>query len=487
MIKTQTPIKFLKKPGVILGLVLAAFFLKELFIADVFPMFTGQDEARHYNTVQYLAEPEEKTWEMTEQTDGMQDKDRLDTYRFSDEIRRTAAAAGLNENREHSYSLMPFEADSFQGKNEAEINSRPWPAINRLKPPDVVGGGTLYHKLASLVERMFSQEGIFTRFFSVRAFSIFLGVLALFFFYLIFKNSGFSEKTSLVLTAIVSFQPRFSIYYTFVNYDALLILAFAGFTAAGIFILKKGPDWKNILLLVASAAVGYLDKGTGIVLVATAFFLAAYLAWEVFARKFPNKKYFLPFFAALAGVLVLIIFGKYLPVGYNNGVWGNIVSLWKYFFETLTPGKLALSARTYWGTLSWVDSWLLGKTVDIIRAVELVSVVGIVWYLVSRKIPDYLPKKKFVFFMLGMVLALQLGIRLADWFYFATSGTTPLGAPGRYFIPNIASHMALTALGIGMLVRKKEYFDKALVLSLVLMFGFAAYLIFDVVIFRYYL
>ena len=64
--KNIKDLTFYKNPTFVLILILGVFFLKGVFLATIFPIFGGQDESRHYNTIQYLAEPAEKTWEHTQ-------------------------------------------------------------------------------------------------------------------------------------------------------------------------------------------------------------------------------------------------------------------------------------------------------------------------------------------------------------------------------------------------------------------------------------
>jgi len=480
--------KLRKKPIILLIVLLGVFFLKEVFLADLFPMFTGQDEARHYNTIQYLAYPRLPQKAMSAPIE-KQDKDRLETYNFSQEIKNTIVAEGLDANRENSFSQMDFAPDSFSGKNEAAIDANKWMPVNATYPPDIASGGrSLYHKLASFIEKFLAGKSILVRFYAARLFSILLGTLAILFFYFTLKNFGFSEKAVLAITAIAAFQPRFSIYYTSVNYDALLILAFAAFAWAGSLILKKGANWKNLLALAAAAAIGYLAKATGIILIAALIFLIAFLFWQKFGRIISGRKNkFLPLAVfAIAVFVILFFFGNYLP--FEHMSFGKAFSsLGEYLGKSLTPGRLSLTARTYWGALGWTDSAILDKVVGIIRLIELASLAGLVWFLFSKKIPEYLPEKKYVWFAIFMIAALQLGIRVADWKVFSESGSLVLGTPGRYFIPNLALHIALVFTGLGMLMRKKEWLENSLALGAVLMFSFTAYLIFDVIIFRFYL
>ncbi len=478
--------KVRQNPTILLALILGAFFLKEVFLADLFPMFTGQDEARHYNSIQYLAEPRPRTWEMTAATDSDQDKDKLETYRFSTEIKQTIVAAGLNANRENSFDKMSFAPNSFSGVNENEINQNLWPKINQVSPPDAVSG-SIYHKLGSFIEKAFSGQSILVRFYLARLFSILLGTLALFFFYLTIKNCDFSNKATLALTAILSFQPRFSIYYTSVNYDALLILAFAIFIWSGTLLLKNGASWKNISLLAASAYLGYSTKATGIILIAVFIFILAWLVWKKLSSLGKNYRYAPFIIFVLAGVIILSVFSKYLPIRNGQSLGEITSSMGQYFSKSLTPGKLSLTSRTYWGSLGWTDSSILDNIVNFINILELLAIGGLVWFFFSKNPPDFLPKKKYIWLALIVFLAMQLGIRTADWEMFFNYGKIILGTPGRYFLPVLVSHIILIFTGLGMLTRKKEHFENLLTLSAVLMFSFMAYLIYDVIIFRFYL
>lgn len=486
MTKIQSLSNFCKNPKFILILLLAVFFLKGVFLATLHPIFDGQDEARHYTNVQYLAEPKEKTWEANKRPQ-KRDEDDFETYGFSEEIKKTATVANINILRSSSYNTIHF-SNAYEGKNEAQINSKPWKPYNYSSRPEIAGGAKLYHRLASFIEKIFSNQSILVRFFLIRIFSVLLGTLAVFLAYLIIKNIGFSKNHTLLLTAIIAFQPKFSDYFTNINYDVLLISMFFLFTLGGILALKNGLNWKNLLLMITSAWIAYSAKGTGIILFAI---LALFLLY-IFRGKIKNKNtnFLRPFyiFSIIAIAALSLYFQKYLPL--EDGFLTALVSLGEYLDESLTMGRFALSARTYWGTLSWVNSWSLANAIDIIRIVETLSITGLIFYFVSKKRPDWLPEKKYVVFLIAMIVSLQLGIRTFDWTVFSETGSLNLGTPGRYFLPNLASHIILVFTGLGMFLNafgQKKYFKAVLSSALVLMFSLSLYLIFDIIIYRFYL
>ena len=482
---------FCQKPPFLLGLILVAFFLKGLLLVSAFPIFGGQDESRHYNTIQYLSEPKEKTWNMEVQTEEQkkaQNKDDLGTYRYSQEIQNTATATDTDALRGDIFNTIVFGENS-QGPNEAEIDAHSWKPYNFISPPDAVSGTVLYHSLGSLIEKAFAAESILVRFYLIRIFSVLLGTFVILLSYLIAKNVGFSQKHSLLFTAIISFQPKFAFYYSNINYDVLLILMFALFTYAGVLALKNGPNWKNMALLIFSIFVAQATKPTGLILLIVFIFLLAYLFYKKFEARVKNK---ISPYSILAITFSVVIAFAIITLSLDLANLGKITtSIGNYLAKSLTLGRIALSARTYWGTLSWTNSFFMDYIINFIWLVEFSSLIGLGFFFFGKnEKPQFLPEKKYLVFLIGMIVALQLGIRVADWSIFQELGKLEIGAPGRYFLPNLTAHIILVFSGLGMLfyrLKKEHYFEKSLLLGAILMLAFSLYLIFDVVIFRFYL
>lgn len=488
MYKFQNILEFCKKSEFILGLILVGFFLKGLLLVCAFPIFGGQDESRHYNTIQYLSEPKEKSWTMQKQ-ENEQAKDRLDTYHYSQEIQKTAIATDTDILRGENFNTIDFSSN-YIGKNETEINQRQWKPYNFINPPDVVSNATLYHSLGTFIEKAVAGKSILVRFYLIRIFSVFLGTLVVLCAYLIAKNSGFSKRHSLILTAIISFQPKFSFYYSNINYDVLLILMFTLFTFFGILALKNGLNWKNLLLLIFSLFIAIKTKQTGMILLVPFIFLLTYFFYLKFKSKFKQHKKLLSLSIFICFFIVTILVFKVLSIDPAN-LGTTFFSINNYLSKTLTLGRFGLSARTYWGTLSWVNSWFMDYIINFIWLVEFFALIGLGFFFFGKyEKPKFLPEKKYLVFLLGMLIILQLGIRAADWKLFSYSEKIEIGTPGRYFLPNLTAHILLLFSGLGMFLarfKKERYFEKILRLGMILMFSFTLYLIFDVVLFRFYL
>ncbi|MDQ1284544.1 MAG: 2 protein [Patescibacteria group bacterium] len=486
MRKLQSVADFLKKPKAILAIILLAFFLKGVFVAAVFPIFTGQDEARHYSSLQYLAEPFKKNWKLTERK-AKNNRDTIADYNFSEEIINTGLATDFDTVRHKSYNTADF-SQGFDGKNEAEINSGKWQPFNFFSSPDTAGR-SLYHTLGSKIEKSFASSSILVRFFLARIFSVFLGTLAVLFAYLIAKNIGFKEKYSLTLTAIVSFQPKLAMYSANINYDTLLIPLFFLFTFGAVLSFKNGLNWKNAAIMLFSIAAGIPTKGTAIVLLAVFIILVAYHLYEKMTDKKNVWKYFLLFSAGTA-VLLIAANTKVNLVGlmpYKESLANTFALLLKYINKSLTLGQFGLSSRTYWGALDWNSGNITTNIIDFVWIIQTFSIAGLAIFFFSKKKFDFLPEKKYVVFLISMLATLQLGIRIFDWKVYMESGSLDLGTPGRYFLPNLAAHIILVFIGLGALLKKEKYFEYCILAGMILMFAFSTYLIFNVVIPRFYL
>lgn len=481
MLKFQS-LTFWKKPFFILLLILSAFFLKGVFLAALTPIFVGQDESRHYSSIQYLAEPRPITWPLIEreETEGG-----VQNYNYSQEVKKTFEAINFEKSNEAIYSTFNF-IQGYEGKNETLVNNNDWHKYNEYTKPNTAGN-SFYHRLVSnLIERPFGEQNLPVRYFLSRIFSVLLGTIVILSAYLIAKNIGFSAKNSLLLTAIVAFQPRFSIYYAGINYDALLILTFALFTLGGVLALKQELNWKNFSLMAISIYIGTLAKPTAYILLAPFSLLIAFFCYEKIKNKNRYVKY-ASFLLLVCMATVLFIFIKNRFVGNVHGFGNTMISITNYLSESLTMGRFALSSRTYWGALTWTNSWFMNNLTIFIWFFQSIAATGIAWFLFSKKKPEFLPEKKYAIFLLVMIVFLQLGIRAADWSIFKDSGKLYLGTPGRYFLPNLTAHIILVFTGLGMLLQKNKYFERSLIVGLILMMSFMFYIVFNMIIFRYYL
>ena len=494
-------ISILTSSPFLLSLILIAFFSKGVFLTTLQPIFTGQDEARHYNSIQFFAEPaisspQKIVLPVTEE----QNKEDLSTYRFSEEIRETAAATDNQLLRSEIFNTTRF-SDTVIGREESTINSKPWSQLNYLNLetgyfPDAVRSTVLYHKLTTWIESYFSEESILVRFHLIRLFSVLLGTIAVFLAYLTARTIGFSSTISLIITAIIAFQPRFSIYLSQINYDALLIPLFFLFTYTGARTIRDGFTFINILLLVGTLIPALFTKATGYLLIPLTLFLLISQIWQKF-RNIENKRsryiIAITLFALFASSFSFLYFHFF---GTETSLLQKLSTLPAYLSKTISFKNILWPSESYWGMIGWTDSWFIYVTPTIIFLVETIAATGLGLLFFSKKMkgfsyPSFLPTKIYVYFLIALVIILQLGVRFADWNTYIRIGnmSMSLGTPGRYFIPTLLAHILLISTGLGAFFsyfKKENMFRLILTLFLIFMISLNLHIIFNTILLRYY-
>lgn len=484
MTETQLD-KIIKKPAFFLGIILLAFLARETFLVTLSPLFTGQDEARHYNTIQWLAEGRPETCERIA-TDEEQNKKDLSTYRFSREIRETSVAADLGIWREENYRKPEFSAGSI-GSNESNIKENNWTRTMTACPPDIAANAqhfSLFHWLGSLIEKTWEEADILTRFYLIRLMGILLGVLTVALAYFASLEAGLSSRASLLITLIISLHPKLSIYTTNINYDTILIPCFALFTFAGLRLLKQGIAPGSILLLILALTGAALTKGTGLILLGGLAFL---LMWFTFYyqqnwwKKLTRIQWFI-------GIILIIGAASALIAIYSLfSLFPNLhpASLLEYL-EKSVP-KIPSSSKNFWGTISWTTTNHSHWFVWIIWVIEAIALFGLFRFFREKSPSIYLPTKATVLFLLTLFFSLQFGIRLHDWHVFQETGALALGTPGRYFLPTLLPQLLLMAIGIGTLLKRSLFLERSLLLFAALILAFHLYTTWLIIIPRFYL
>ena len=483
-----------------------AFLFRGIFLVAIFPIFRGQDEARHYNTIQYLASNKKQDCLegiKKENLSKQQNKQDLSTYRYSDEIRKTALVSQNKQIRGNYYDKIIF-TNSLDGLGEEKFKQQHHSKVQHICPPDIATSMFnkdslgIYHKFLKYLESALTNQNIFVRYNILRIISVLMGVLFLYLAYQTFLAVGLSKKQSLILTTVISFQPKLAIYFTNINYDIFLIPIWTGFVLLSVRILKSGWSiWRGLGLLTLFV-LGVKTKPTAVALLGLVIYLIIYSLWRSRKRIKHSK--------LLLGVAVAVsILGVYF-VSRRVDVLTLFATDSFGLYLTKSFSKIYGSSRDYWGVLGWQANNLTLVYVKIIWFIEWVAWLGLAIFAICpwlaeawslQACRDRVSAKvfaKYFWFMLASIVALQVGIRVADWKVFAESGSLVLGTPGRYWLPNIVPHFVLLTMGLKVITGffrskrlQKKYFESSLLVLLVIMILYWSYEVFDVIIPRFYL
>lgn len=478
--------QFIKKENLLLLFILTAFFIKGLFFVAILPIFKAPDELIHYATVKYRSQPEENQWTKIVKRD---ENGNMLQRHYSEEI-----SATLNLMRTPAGTDLNIPPPGTMGLHEPEILEQKWNKNFATYPPMVTDYPPLYYDYsASLVEKSLINHNIFVRFFSVRIFSVLLGVLILVLSYLILNKLGFQKKHSLLMTAIISFQPMFSATSAIINPDIMLILTMTAFIYGGVSLLKDGFNFSNLIIIFLSSAGGILTKGPGIVLASIAAPLVAYALYEKFKTKLPAK--FFPF-VFLSIFIISILAYSLIPQGYVQKItrFGEasqfdspLASLSKYLDVTLTENRFMITSVSYWGNFGSLEAEIPESIIKTIWFLTFLAVIGLLRLAFSKDYPDFLPKIKFLIFFLFIIFMLQIAIRFYDWRVFDLNDKILISTPGRYFLPYVSAHLILLLVGLGSLLKTARNFEIFLKASLVAMVLLCLYSMFLVIIPHFYL
>lgn len=539
MSKFQSIANFCKKPQVLLSLILLVFIFKGLVFVAIVPMHQGPDEYIHYATVQYLAEPKEKTWPIIERKRVTGDTKDIPNFNYTQEIRKFAELTQSKEFSGHPQNTQNLNPEAVQSV-ETEMRSGIYLPYMDFSPSHTTNKKTLLaHYLGSLVERALAKESVFERYFAVRILAIFYGLITIVCAYFIALWSGFKKNHALLLAGIVSFQPQFSATTAIINYDPLLIAAFSIFLLGATSVLKHGLRRINAIGMIAATIIALYTKGIGVILI---FLTAGVIFWGLRERfDFIKKIKFWKLILAIIAIFSAVFFlapKRYTSIITKIPLESRGKTLYKSLSSylnsyTLNKNRYQRTSVTYWGTFGWLDTTIHGNAAKRIRQIEYISLVGLAaLFLISVKdsrilrktraglnrlaklkffasLPSrktfakispvfqyireclfvkktFLPENKFLIFFAISIFILQFSIRFFDWhgIYFNGKGVE---TPGRYFLPNLIPHMLLVTTGLGMFVKSSRAFGLILRSIFALMILFSLYAIFLIIIPRYYL
>lgn len=476
----------------LLGLIFVLFVIKGLFLSLLMPLFQNPDEQTHYGRVQYWAEPRLKTWKIhtLQQSDFSFNPKDIRTSNLPEETTQSAYLLQFDELVFERQNIQNFQDNS----HEETIQENNWKRyVDTIPSTAVSGTKSLYYLFASWLEQLFSSESIFVRVLAIRLLSVVFGALTVFLAYLSARKIGFSQSICLLFTALIAFQPMFSITAAQVNIDIALIFSFSLFLYAGVSLLRQGFSWFPFSLLILSIILGIASKGPGIVLAIISIPLLMTLGYRYFH---PDKRRFY-WGVFLTGSLLTVSAFLLVPATYLASITNltasskfdsPLHSIGTYLEKTFDVGPLRNSAGSYWGNFGWLDTPISGWMLSLIIYICIIGLVGAIWYLFSkREQPAFLPERQYIVFFLGTMLALQLAIRFYDWRIFDATGQIVIGQPGRYFLPNLIAFLTVVVSGLGFLVRKKHRFTllmQVLALSMILL---QLHAIVNVILPRYYL
>jgi 4-amino-4-deoxy-L-arabinose transferase-like glycosyltransferase len=462
-----------------------------IFFSILLPLYQGPDEQVHYATIQYRAEPKEKTWPIENITNHHADGNDISTFHFSEEVIQLGKLSNFDDIKWQGANTSHFTTGTL-GPLEADLRTNTYKHLIDVYPQNTSSNASFYYWISSSLEQFFYTSNVIERFFVLRLFSFFLYLGTLFIIYRIAKKVFDTYLHQILFTLLVGLQPMLLATGTIVNIDIALIFGTTLFFWSTLRLIEK-PSPSNHLLTLISLAIAFLGKAPGIAFVPVVIAIYLYLLQGKYQFSFKKIVYFGFYFGALLLILFLslapdTLLTTFLNLGGNSKFASPLQSILTYLDKTLGVDALLRTHASYWGNFGWLDTKINDAFLTFLWILEVLAWFGAILFLLSKKTLLYLPNKSVVILSISLLLFLQLAIRFYDWRIFDTVGKIVIGAPGRYFLPTIVPYFLLLVTGFGFLFTKnKSQFTlllKTLSLGMLLL---SMYAVFNVIIPRYYL
>lgn len=462
-----------------------------IFFSISLPPYQGPDEQVHYATIQYHAEPKEKTWSIENTIDYHVDGNDISTFHFSEEVIQLGKLSYLDEIKWQGFNAPHFTGGTI-GPLEADLRTNTYKRFIDTYPKNTSSNTSFYYWVSSSLEQYLYTSSILERFFALRLFSVLLYLGTILTVYALAKKVFDAHLNQILFTLFIGLQPMLLATGAIVNIDIALIFGSTLFFWCAIRLIEK-PSYPNHLLILISLAAAFFGKAPGIAFVPVVIGIYLYLLQKKYQLSYKKIIRFGFYFGALFAILFLFFasdtfLATFLNLGNNSKFSSPLQSILTYLDKTLGSDALLRTHTSYWGNFGWLDTKINDTLLTFLWILEALAWLGAILFLLSKKTVSHLPKKIFVLLGISMLFFLQFAIRFYDWRVFDTVGKIIIGTPGRYFLPTIAPYLLVLVTGLGFLFTKnKAQFTtllKALSLGMLLL---CLYCILNAIIPRYYL
>lgn len=409
------------------------------------PLWHTPDEQAHFGHVAYLAEggqlPMGRTKDLTEEI---------------------AVSEQLLETYRNKYGNTPFTfhpeyrleyTDNLTGKFETQIKNLPLVSRKNFTDAESAYYPHFYYRVSGFIYRLFYQQDLFVRVYSLRLFWLFTHLLMVYFAYLIGRIIFVKNKDLALSVAILTgFQPMLSFVAGGVTNDNLHNLLF---TSVIYFCLKLWQKirFNDFISLIVVVVFGMINKPQFLIILAIAipvviiqiikqkkalYLLPAVILFIVMAMTV-GKDYFSGLVDSLqAGKIPFFDLRKNVARPDYN-LWHHVQYSLLHTFREVLPW--------YWGVFRWLSLTLPRWVNQIMMRILLVAGIGLVIKFWRRKFePGF-------WIIVWSAIIYFLALFFWDWQQVRSAGF-PFGIQGRYYFPTIVPHMVLLIIGI------KEIFPK---------------------------
>lgn len=436
------------------------------------PIWQTPDELAHFSYVQSLVE--HKFFPLKEGNVLVSKETSLatNTLKFNEVVFNSEEKFLFNDYEERK-ALLDSNME-YRGDIESEITS----AANY--PP-------LYYMLCSIPYLIFRNCDLPTLFHSIRFTSTILLVITCYFVYKTAKVLQFNKSLQVASCIFVGFQPMLTMLSASVNPDNLIITLFSIFTYLVIKVITHVNISKlqDIYIMLLVLFLTILTKEYSFVMSGLVIFFLFYYLYKKKRIGELNMIKFIPIFVLMIFFVILQL--KILSfdtgvksIAMNTG--SSILSFPKFLFSKDYIDRLvSFEFQSFWGVFGWLDTPIHAPFYDIIWIFVLITVIGILSELFSRR-------QRLTVFCFMSIFFISLVVFLAFLDFRIHSIYESMITQGRYYLVMIAPITILFVIGwekLHNMLRKQITFLPSLISYLCILFNSIALIWF--ILPRYYI
>lgn len=443
---------------------LLSFFLKQIFLIGLVPIWHTPDEQAHFAQVAYFSEFSKMPFGKDDLNREISESEYL--------LGTKRDQSGNNKFTFHPEYRIEYTS-SYTGKYENYINNVPVGFRREFTGQEAANYPPLYYWISSLAYKLFYTHGLIDRVFAVRFVSTLLSLLTVLISLYIGKLLFGRLILAYGLAAMVAFHPMFSLVSAGVNSDNLFNLFFTLMTYVCLLMIKRGLSKKGLFLSIIISYGMYLTKPQ-FILALPIFYVAILLSILINFKSSMRLKVV----AKLMALPVLLFFlfsgvkdalseflarNSYLLTFLPGERNLSNVSFFSFFKQTIRH-TIAEVIPWYWGVFNWLGVTYERGVHRIINRVMVLAAAGVCLKFfmdAKHKKIDY----PFLFVLATSVIYF-MGITVYNYLFYLGHGF-PFGIQGRYFFPNIVSHMCVLLAGFTYFVPEKFQILKNVWLKLV--------------------
>lgn len=399
----------------------------------IIPIWQTPDEQAHFAQVQWYAENKNT---------------KIKAINLSEEIYRSEQILGtvrdISGNNKYTYhpEYKNNIVGGFNDRSLPEFNLNLFSRVNYVATEAAMYPPLYYQMVVPFYDLVY-RNGLIDRVYGSRLVSLVLFFLMVLFTYLIGRVIWQEKIKAYALTIFVAFHPMVSFLAAGVHPDNLLNLIYTLILLLCLLVIKNGIKIRYLVGLSLCIVTGYYTKPLIFLVIPV---ILSVVTWKFFRGSFLGIV--ISLLVLFAPIFIFIFQIKMNFVPYVTSLSPLAGMNYLDYLKFRIPKMVFEVWPWYWGVFKWLSLTLPSVILKIITRLAIIAIIGLfIKIIIKIKNGKYDFEFKAIIFFIVSSLSYIVYLLFWDWRLMQAMGFSQ-GIQGRYFFPNIASHMAILIYGL---------------------------------------